>query len=91
MTMNLVGVTFRQPTLKDVFEETRAQPFDALLTHEPDNPHDRNALAVQLDGRLLGYIPKSKQHFFLEIPQHVTCIVEHWKWKNLYLAKISRR
>src|SRR5574337_1437039 len=30
----------------------------AYLVREPDNPHDPNAVAVWIDGRAVGYIPK---------------------------------
>jgi hypothetical protein len=31
----------------------------ATLRAEPDNPHDRHAIAVFIDSRKVGYIPKS--------------------------------
>jgi hypothetical protein len=34
---------------------------DALiLVREPDNPHDRNAVRVEWQGRQLGYLPKAE-------------------------------
>ncbi len=35
------------------------RPGDALeLVHEPDNPHDPNAVRVEWRGRKLGYVPR---------------------------------
>lgn len=31
-----------------------------LLTREPDNPHDRNAVRVSWHGRQLGYLPRAE-------------------------------
>ena len=34
---------------------------DALeLSREPDNPHDANAIRVEWQGRVLGYVPRSE-------------------------------
>lgn len=32
---------------------------EVLLVREPDNEHDRNAVAVWIDGQAVGYIPKT--------------------------------
>ena len=38
----------------------RLQPGDALvLVREPANPHDPNAVRVDWDGHVLGYLPQS--------------------------------
>lgn len=34
--------------------------IDALLIHEPDNPHDENAVAVRIKGGLVGYLPRDQ-------------------------------
>lgn len=33
-------------------------PVHALLVHEPENPHDRNAIAVVIDGNVVGYLAR---------------------------------
>ena len=37
------------------------------LTHEPDNPHDPNAIMVLLDGKLVGYIAAKDCKHILDI------------------------
>ena len=37
------------------------------LAHEPDNPHDPNAIKVLLDNKLVGYIPKDDCQHILDI------------------------
>ena len=32
---------------------------EAVLVPEPANPHDPNAVMVQIDGRLVGYLPRA--------------------------------
>ncbi|MGC3338409.1 HIRAN domain-containing protein [Pseudomonas aeruginosa] len=33
---------------------------DAVLVHQPDNRHDKNACAVTIDGQLVGYLPRGE-------------------------------
>ena len=33
---------------------------EALLVPEPSNPHDPNAVMVQIEGRLVGYLPRDE-------------------------------
>ena len=42
-------------------------PSHLDLTHEPDNPHDPNAIKVMLDNKLVGYIPKDDCQHILDI------------------------
>jgi hypothetical protein len=43
----------------EVWEQLRAG--DGLkLVREPDNPHDRNAVRVEWQGRQLGYLPRAE-------------------------------
>lgn len=39
-------------------EEGHRLEVDALLIPEDDNPHDENAIAVQIDGHHVGYLPR---------------------------------
>lgn len=36
----------------------RRWPFEVRLEREPENPHDRNAVAVVVDGKRAGYIAR---------------------------------
>ena len=40
-------------------EEIRLEKI-AVFVPEPDNPHDPNAIAVHLDGRLVGYLSRDE-------------------------------
>jgi hypothetical protein len=44
---------------KSVWEQMK--PGDALmLAREPSNPHDRNAVRVEWNGHVLGYLPRAE-------------------------------
>lgn len=50
---------FRYHDAPAVFAEIR--PGDALaLVREPGNPHDPNAVRVEWNGRMLGYVPRAE-------------------------------
>jgi hypothetical protein len=42
---------------KEVWDDMRVGD-DLALVREPDNPHDTNAVRVEWNGRLLGYLPR---------------------------------
>lgn len=42
-------------TARESYQEVKAP---CVLVREPDNPHDPNAVAVQVDGWKVGYIPR---------------------------------
>jgi hypothetical protein len=50
----LLGLSGRQGD-----EEVRLDKV-ALLVPEPDNPHDPNAIAVRIDGELVGYLSREE-------------------------------
>lgn len=50
------------PIYKTVVKASRID-----LTHEPDNPHDPNAIMVLLDDKLVGYMPKESCKHILEL------------------------
>jgi hypothetical protein len=57
-----VGVSHYQPALLEIAgaapgAEVRV-PRRAALVPQPDNPHDRNAVAVEVGGRLVGYLAR---------------------------------
>lgn len=50
---------FRYHDAPAVFAEIR--PGDALaLVREPGNPHDPNAVRIEWQGRMLGYVPRAE-------------------------------
>jgi hypothetical protein len=57
-----VGVSHYQPALLELTgaregDEVRVDVRVALVP-QPDNPHDPNAVAVEIDGRLVGYLSR---------------------------------
>jgi hypothetical protein len=47
-----------------VGESHYAESFDAVLKLEANNPHDRNAVAVYLEGRQVGYLSRDMAQDF---------------------------
>jgi len=58
--VEVVGVSRRQDMLAAIVEEHgrsgRTVTLDATLVLEPSNPHDPNAVRVEIDGDLIGYL-----------------------------------
>lgn len=44
----------------------------ALLIPEPDNPHDRNAVAVQIGGQKVGYLPRDEAAPYSRVLQQLS-------------------
>ena len=62
--VRVVGVSHYQDALRAITgragdEEMRAEKV-AQFVPEPDNPHDPNAIAVHIDGRLVGYLSREE-------------------------------
>jgi hypothetical protein len=60
--VSVVGTSHYQPALSEITgrradEEIRVEKI-AVLVPEPDNPHDPNAIAVHIDGQLVGYLSR---------------------------------
>lgn len=58
------------------------------LTHEPDNPHDPNAIKVLLDNKLVGYIAAQDCQHILDIMDNdlfvsATCEIKGGKYKRV--------
>lgn len=73
--VRVAGVSHYQPALLEV---TGAQAGDevrfaceAALVPEPDNPHDPNAVAVQIEGRPVGYLERDEAVRWQPIAQAV--------------------
>jgi hypothetical protein len=70
-----VGVSHYQPTLLELTgatpgAEVRVETRAALVP-QPDNPHDPNAVAIEIDGRLVGYLAREEAERWQPILQVV--------------------
>jgi len=61
-SVEVVGVSRRQQVIGAIVEaygrSGRTVTTDALLVLEPENPHDANAVRVEIDGALIGYLSR---------------------------------
>lgn len=62
--VRVVGVSHYQDALRAIAgrtsdEEVRLNTI-AVFVPEPDNPHDPNAIAIHIDGRLVGYLSREE-------------------------------
>ena len=69
----VVGESHYQPALRSICgaaegEEVRYDCF-AELVLEPDNPHDPNAVMVQIEGQCVGYLSRSNAVRYREMIQ----------------------
>jgi hypothetical protein len=60
--VNVAGESHYQEALRELTgtdgsEQVRREA-EAVLVPEPGNPHDPNAVRVEIDGRLVGYLPR---------------------------------
>ncbi|MCX7358073.1 MAG: HIRAN domain-containing protein [Alphaproteobacteria bacterium] len=66
--VEVVGVSRRQDALVAIVEahgrSGRAVTLDALLILESSNPHDANAVRVEIDGALIGYLSRENAAFY---------------------------
>lgn len=64
----VVGEASYQENLRTIVgntkDEVHIHGLNAQLTHEPDNAYDRNAVKVEINGLLVGYLPRqaAKKH-----------------------------
>ncbi|MEK6228650.1 MAG: HIRAN domain-containing protein [Actinomycetota bacterium] len=62
--VNVAGESHYQEALREIVGPTTAAEIavdtEALLVPEPSNPHDPNAVMVQIDGKLVGYLPRDE-------------------------------
>ena len=69
--VRVVGTSHYQDALLELAprtadEEVRVEKV-ALLVPEPDNPHDANAIAIHVDGRLVGYLARGDNVRWLDV------------------------
>ena len=60
--VNAAGESHYQEALREIAGPAAeiAVDTEALLVPEPSNPHDPNAVMVQIDGKLVGYLPRDE-------------------------------
>jgi hypothetical protein len=56
--LTIVGESFHQNYIRQVNRRARGGEFEIVLRAEPNNPHDRNAVAVLVDGKPVGHLAK---------------------------------
>lgn len=69
--VRVVGTSHYQDALLELSgrtadEEIRVEKV-AVFVPEPDNPHDPNAIAVHIDGRLVGYLSRDENRRWLDV------------------------
>ena len=69
--VRVVGTSHYQDALLELSgrrgdEELRLDKV-AVLVPEPDNPHDPSAIAVHIDGRLVGYLSREENRRWLDV------------------------
>jgi hypothetical protein len=69
--IRVVGTSHYQDALLELSgrqgdEEIRVEKT-AVFVPEPDNPHDPNAIAVQIEGRLVGYLSRDENRRWLDV------------------------
>jgi hypothetical protein len=69
--VRVVGTSHYQDALLELSgrqgdEEIRLEKV-AIFVPEPGNPHDPNAIAVQIDGRLVGYLSRDENRRWLDV------------------------
>lgn len=59
--VNVAGESHYQEALRAIDADARVRhATEAVLVREPENPHDPNAVMVQIDGRKVGYLPRAE-------------------------------
>jgi hypothetical protein len=69
--VRVVGTSHYQDALlelsgREADEEIRLEKI-ATFIPEPDNPHDPNAIAIHIDGRLVGYLSRNENRRWLDV------------------------
>jgi hypothetical protein len=73
--LEVVGESFHQPVLwhlahANVGDKVRCN-IAAVLVPEPDNQHDPNAIAVHIDGQIIGHLPRAIARQYLPGVRHL--------------------
>ena len=72
---DLVGESSYQPALSDIARGPAPDgvevEVEGVLMPEPDNPHDKLAIAAFVDGKRIGYIPRTKtREYYRVLAEH---------------------
>ena len=74
--MNVAGESHYQEALREIVGPGAAgevaMDTEALLVPEPSNPHDPNAVMVQIAGKLVGYLPRDEAVAYGETLRQLT-------------------
>lgn len=73
----IAGTSYRQETLWELREST-GNEIVATLIPEPSNPHDHNAIGVQVNGAHVGYLPREIAEWCL--PGLYRLMAQHLDW-----------
>ena len=57
--VNVAGESHYQEALHEIAKGEQRLEVTAALIPEPSNPHDPNAVRVEIDGKLVGYLPRA--------------------------------
>lgn len=96
----VTGTGHRQDALARVAQDHDGKRWfhlPAQLRPEPDNPHDRNAVAVDMGGRHIGYLPREDAPEYLNALRLLTGGAPvadcrgyiHWDPDHGYTARVS--
>jgi hypothetical protein len=56
--ISIVGESFHEATIRQVHRRYADGEFEIVLRPDPGNPYDRNAVAVHVDGKLVGHLAR---------------------------------
>lgn len=56
--IEIVGESFHEDYIRALRRRYRDRDFEIVLVPEPDNPYDRNAVAVHVDGAPVGHLSR---------------------------------
>jgi hypothetical protein len=73
--VNVAGESHYQDALRELGDTGAGEEVrlacTAVLASEPENPHDPNAVAVRVEGRLVGYLPRAEALAYGRLVQEV--------------------
>jgi hypothetical protein len=56
--LDIVGESYRQHVIRQLWDDGAGRTFTAIMIPESDNPHDRNAVRVEVEGLHVGYLSR---------------------------------
>lgn len=68
---DIVGESFHHAYLKELAgqhgDDSVWVEYEAVIQHEPNNPHDKNACAVYINGRMVGHLARNHAESWLNL------------------------